>query len=31
MRGTYHMVDEDGGHFDVEIAAFALHEPYTVH
>jgi ApaG protein len=26
MRGTYHMVDED-----VEIAAFALHEPYTVH
>src|SRR5262245_7514374 len=31
MRGTYQMVDEDGGHFDVEIGAFALHEPYTVH
>jgi uncharacterized protein affecting Mg2+/Co2+ transport len=25
------MVSEDGGHFDVEIAPFALHEPYTVH
>ena len=22
---------EDGDHFDVEIAPFALHEPYTVH
>jgi ApaG protein len=31
MHGTYHMVDEDGGHFDVEIAPFTLHEPYTVH
>jgi ApaG protein len=31
MRGTYQMVDEDGGQFDVEIAPFALHEPYTVH
>jgi ApaG protein len=31
MRGTYQMVDEEGQHFDVEIAAFALHEPYTVH
>ena len=31
MRGTYQMVDEDGGYFDVEIAPFALHEPYTVH
>ena len=31
MRGTYQMVTEDGDHFDVEIAAFALHEPYTVH
>src|SRR5437868_395193 len=31
MHGTYQMVDDDGGHFDVEIAAFALHEPYTVH
>ena len=31
MRGTYQMVTEEGDHFDVEIAAFALHEPYTVH
>ena len=31
MRGTYSMVTEDGDHFDVEIAPFALHEPYTVH
>ena len=31
MRGTYQMVTEDGHHFDVEIAPFALHEPYTVH
>ena len=32
MRGTYQMVAEAGGeHFDVEIAPFALHEPYTVH
>jgi ApaG protein len=31
MRGTYQMVDEDGTEFDVEIAPFALHEPYTVH
>ena len=31
MKGTYQMVDEDGGYFDVEIAPFALHEPYTVH
>ncbi len=31
MRGTYQMVSEDGEHFDVEIAPFALHEPYTVH
>jgi ApaG protein len=31
MRGTYQMVTEDGDHFDVEIAPFALHEPYTVH
>jgi ApaG protein len=31
MHGTYQMVDEDSRHFDVEIAAFALHEPYTVH
>ena len=31
MRGTYQIVTEDGDHFDVEIAPFALHEPYTVH
>ena len=31
MRGTYQMVTADGGPFDVEIAPFALHEPYTVH
>jgi ApaG protein len=32
MRGTYEMVvTESGDHFDVEIAPFALHEPYTVH
>jgi ApaG protein len=31
MRGTYQMVTADGDHFDIEIAPFALHEPYTVH
>ena len=31
MRGTYHMVTDGGDPFDVEIAPFALHEPYTVH
>lgn len=31
MRGTYQMVTEGGDHFDIEIAPFALHEPYTVH
>lgn len=31
LRGTYQMVDERGGHFDVEIAPFVLREPYTVH
>ncbi|OFW23287.1 MAG: Co2+/Mg2+ efflux protein ApaG [Acidobacteria bacterium RIFCSPLOWO2_02_FULL_65_29] len=31
LRGTYQMVSEDAGHFDVEIAPFALYEPYTVH
>jgi ApaG protein len=32
MRGTYEMLlTESGDHFDVEIAPFALHEPYTVH
>jgi ApaG protein len=32
MKGTYQMmVTESGDRFDVEIAPFALHEPYTVH
>ena len=31
MRGTFQMVTEAGGHFDVEVAPFALFEPYTVH
>ena len=31
MRGTFAMVSADGETFDVEIAPFALHEPYTVH
>ena len=32
MHGTYQMVmTESGDHFDVQIAPFALHEPYTVH
>ncbi len=31
MHGTYQMVTSDGDHFDVEIAPFTLHEPYTVH
>jgi ApaG protein len=31
MRGTYQMVTADGSHFDVEIAPFALTEPYTIH
>jgi ApaG protein len=31
MRGTYQMVTEGRGQFDVAIAPFALQEPYTVH
>lgn len=31
MRGTYQMVSKSGEHFEVEIAPFALQEPYTVH
>ena len=32
MHGTYQMLlTESGDRFDVEIAPFALHEPYTVH
>ena len=30
MRGTYQMVTRTGEPFDVEIAAFALVEPYSV-
>jgi ApaG protein len=29
MQGTYQMVNQGGVQFDVEIAAFALTEPYT--
>src|SRR3990172_6132241 len=30
MHGTYQMAfTESGDHFDIEIAPFALHEPYT--
>ncbi len=31
MRGTYQMITSDDRRFEVEIAPFALHEPYTVH
>lgn len=31
MRGTYQMVTREGEGFDVEVAPFALTEPYTVH
>ena len=31
MRGTYQMVTVNGKRFDVEVAPFALTEPYTVH
>jgi ApaG protein len=31
MRGTYQMVTAGGERFDVRIAPFALHEPFTVH
>ena len=31
LRGTYQMVTESGTEFDIEIAPFALHQPYTVH
>jgi ApaG protein len=31
MRGTYQMVGPDEEWFDVEIAEFALREPYSVH
>lgn len=31
MEGTYQMVTSAGERFDVQIASFALSEPYTVH
>ena len=31
MRGTYQMATAGGRRFEVQIAPFALHEPYTVH
>ena len=31
MRGTYQMISEDGTPFEIEIAPFALREPYTIH
>lgn len=31
MRGTYRMARPDGSQFDIEIAAFGLRAPYTVH
>jgi ApaG protein len=31
MHGTYQMTNEAGDRFEVDIAPFALHEPYTVH
>ena len=31
LRGTYQMMTRDGTRFDVEIAEFALTEPYTIH
>lgn len=31
MAGTYQMVNASGRRFDVQIAAFTLSEPYTIH
>ncbi|HAK54141.1 MAG: Co2+/Mg2+ efflux protein ApaG [Vicinamibacterales bacterium] len=31
MQGTYQMATTEGDNFEVEIAPFALTEPYTVH
>ena len=31
MKGTYHMVAEDGTSFEARIAPFTLSVPYTVH
>ena len=31
MHGSYQMVMQNGGDFDVEIAPFSLTQPYTIH
>ena len=31
MHGSYQMVKQNGGDFDVEIAPFSLTQPYTIH
>jgi ApaG protein len=31
MHGAYQMIAEDGTPFEIEIAPFALREPYTIH
>jgi ApaG protein len=31
MHGTYQMARSDGSQFDIDIAAFGLKAPYTVH
>jgi uncharacterized protein affecting Mg2+/Co2+ transport len=31
MQGSYQMVNSEGVPFEIEIAAFVLSEPYTVH
>ena len=31
MRGSYHMLADDGRHFDAAIAPFTLSIPRTVH
>ena len=30
MRGSYQMIDDNGGRFDAEIAPFQLAEPYAI-
>lgn len=31
MHGSYQMVKQNGGDFEVEIAPFSLTQPYTIH
>lgn len=31
MHGTYQMIMQNGGDFEVEIAPFSLTQPYTIH